>query len=41
MPEARAEDLMDPIPIPVKALIPARGVYFHFVPNDVQKNRVQ
>jgi hypothetical protein len=23
MPEARAEDLMDPIPIPIKALIPA------------------
>ena len=23
MPEARAEDLMDPIPIPIKALVPA------------------
>jgi hypothetical protein len=23
MPEARAEDLMNPIPIPIKALIPA------------------
>jgi hypothetical protein len=23
MPEARAEDLMDPIPIPIKTLIPA------------------